>query len=141
MSHYDIACKWLNENENTWRHWKQIRRNEEYRILGLFPFTGSAYNGQGVADAAQMAVDYINQNSSILRDITLVLYKHDGQCSTDTVMSRFIESVLHNEYQKLIGILGKQSCSHHDSFYTFTIDCETFEPWAYIGRTCHVSIS
>lgn len=110
-SNYEIACDWMRSNEETWKHWKQFRDNNELKILGIFPFSGSSYNGGGVADAAQMAVDAINKNDTVLRDIKLVLQKHDGQCNTDTVMNKFIESVLvHTEYKKLIGILGP-ACS------------------------------
>ncbi|EEB11146.1 tyrosine protein kinase, putative [Pediculus humanus corporis] len=111
LSHQDIACNWMKTHQSTWKHWTQVRDNNELKILGIFPFSGSSYNGAGVADAAEMAVDAINRNTSILRDITLVIQKHDGQCNTDVVMNKFIETVLEkNEYQKLIGILGP-ACS------------------------------
>lgn len=107
LSHHDIACNWMKTHENTWKDWIQVRDNNELKILGIFPFSGTSYNGAGVADAAEMAVQAINRNNSLLRDITLVMQKHDGQCNTDVVMNKFIETVLEkNEYQKLIGILG-----------------------------------
>lgn len=108
-SHYDIACDWMQNNKDTWIHWKQLRDNNELKIMGIFPFSSRSHNGPGIADAAMMAIDAINNNDTVLRDIKLVLTKDDGQCNTDTVMKTFIETVLnHNEFKRLIGILGKE---------------------------------
>ena len=58
--------------------------------------------------AAQMAVDAVNSNETILRDYNLRLAIDNGECKTETVMSTFIQYILFNKYRKMVGILGKQ---------------------------------
>lgn len=56
--------------------------------------------------AAQMAVDAINRNETILRDYDLKLLVADGQCSADMVMKSFIDYLRFKHFNRMVGILG-----------------------------------
>lgn len=57
--------------------------------------------------AAQMAVDAINRNGTILRDYDLKLLVADGQCSADMVMKSFIDYLRFKHFNRMVGILGR----------------------------------
>lgn len=71
--------------------------------------------------AARMAKEAINKNATILRDYNINLLAHDGQCSADMVMKRFIDYIVHKYYENLVGVLGP-ACS------------ETVEPLAGVSK-------
>ena len=56
--------------------------------------------------AAQMAVDAINRNGTLLRDYDLKLLVADGQCSADMVMKSFIDYLRFKQFNRMVGILG-----------------------------------
>jgi hypothetical protein len=58
--------------------------------------------------AAEMALEAVNANDSVLRDYNLKLKVNDGECRAETVMTTFIYYVLFNIYKKLVGILGEK---------------------------------
>lgn len=105
LTHYDIACMWMRNNRKTWNYWNQ-ENLREVKILGIFPLD-SAYSGEAIADAANLAVAHINEDKSVLRDMRLVLMIRDGKCDSESVINSFIQTVLANDdFQKTIGILG-----------------------------------
>lgn len=53
-----------------------------------------------------MAIEAINSNNQILRDYKLKLLLDDGQCQSDVVLKTFIEYILMNRYDRLVGVLG-----------------------------------
>ncbi|XP_074115403.1 uncharacterized protein LOC141538040 isoform X1 [Cotesia typhae] len=118
-----IACDWLADNLNyTLRHW--MPSNDDKNILyvgGIFPMSGTPYTTKSIAVAALMAKQAINLDNTILRDYDITLLASDGQCKSDMVMKSFIDYIVHNYYQKLIGVLGP-ACS------------ETIEPLIGISR-------
>lgn len=118
-----IACNWLADNLNyTLRHW--MPSNDDKNILyvgGIFPMSGTPYTTKSIAVAALMAKQAINLDNTILRDYDITLLASDGQCKSDMVMKSFIDYIVHNYYQKLIGVLGP-ACS------------ETIEPLIGISR-------
>jgi hypothetical protein len=68
--------------------------------------------------AAEMAVEAVNANDSVLRDYSLKLKVNNGECRAEAVMTTFIYYVLFNVYKKLVGILGeKQLKSHVEPLY------------------------
>ena len=60
--------------------------------------------------AARMAVDAVNQNTSILKDYVLDLKVADGQCLADMVMKSFIDYIRFRHFNRMAGILGP-ACS------------------------------
>lgn len=110
MSMYEIACKWMRTNDSWWIPWKQIEKNPVIYIGGIFPITGSSYNGKSIVKGAYMAKTAINANSSILPDYELKLLVTNGQCQADKVMKAFIDYIVEKYYHKLVGVLGP-ACS------------------------------
>ena len=76
--------------------------------------------------AAQMAVDAINRNATILRDYDLKLFVSDGQCTADMVMKSLIDYLRFKHFNRMVGILGKcktifyQPVFHELKFICFT---------------------
>ncbi|XP_067007078.2 uncharacterized protein [Anabrus simplex] len=106
------ACQWMRQNAKKWNRW--VPTIDEKNILfvgGIFPLTGSAYTSKGIVRAAQMALEAVNTNDSVLRDYRLELKVDNGQCEADVVMKTFIDYITYNLYQKLVGILGP-ACSN-----------------------------
>jgi len=111
VSDEQIACDWLKDNLNyTLTEWKP---NNEYKntlfVGGIFPMSGNSM-AKSIAIAAKMAKQAINDNNTLLRDYNLTLLASDGQCKSDMVMKSFIDYIVHNHYQKLVGVLGP-ACS------------------------------
>ncbi|XP_012229636.1 uncharacterized isoform X1 [Linepithema humile] len=112
VSDEQIACGWLKDNLNyTLTEWKP---NNEYKntlfVGGIFPMSGNSYMAKSIVIAAKMAKQAINDNNTLLRDYNLTLLASDGQCKSDMVMKSFIDYIIHNYYQKLVGVLGP-ACS------------------------------
>ncbi|XP_011630756.1 uncharacterized LOC105422894 isoform X1 [Pogonomyrmex barbatus] len=108
----DIACDWLKDNLNyTLAKWKP--NNDDKNTLyvgGIFPMSGNSYMAKSIVIAARMAKEVINVNNTLLRDYNLTLLASDGQCKSDMVMKSFIDYIIHNYYEKLVGVLGP-ACS------------------------------
>ena len=64
------------------------------RILGLFPYRGSAWNGEYVIPAARLARDEINNNNDILPGYKLELIEADSRCSRDPGLRAFVSNAL-----------------------------------------------
>ncbi|XP_015109781.1 uncharacterized protein LOC107036360 [Diachasma alloeum] len=104
----DVACSWLRDNLNyTLREWMPDRtdKNRLY-IRGIFPMSGIGYKAKSILLAANMAKEAINADNTILRDYDIMLLASDGECKPETVMKSFIDFILYNPYEKLVGILG-----------------------------------
>lgn len=112
VSDEQIACDWLKNNLNyTLKEWKP--NNDDKNTLyvgGIFPMSGNSYMAKSIVIAAKMAKEVINTNNTLLRDYNLILLASDGQCKSDMVMKSFIDYIMHNYYQKLVGVLGP-ACS------------------------------
>ncbi|KAL0107243.1 hypothetical protein PUN28_015647 [Cardiocondyla obscurior] len=112
VSDDQVACEWLRDNLNyTLAEWKP--NNDDKNILyvgGIFPMSGNSYMAKSIVIAAKMAKEIINVNNTLLRDYNLTLLASDGQCKSDIVMKSFIDYIMHNYYQKLVGVLGP-ACS------------------------------
>ncbi|EFX88537.1 hypothetical protein DAPPUDRAFT_310745 [Daphnia pulex] len=105
----EIACDWMKRNPDVWSQWKpsDLTVKMELYIGGIFPISGPFYkSGPGMVPAAQMAVDAINRNGTILRDYELKLLVADGQCSADMVMKSFIDYLRFKSFNRMVGILG-----------------------------------
>lgn len=129
----DVACEWMRLNQDVWSQWKpsDLTVKTEIYIGGIFPISGPFYkSGRGMVPgkidklnqnlnawqvtspygaiyiAAQMAVDAINRNGTILRDYDLKLLVADGQCSADMVMKSFIDYLRFKHFNRMVGILG-----------------------------------
>lgn len=112
ISDEQVACGWLKDNLNyTLAKWvsKTDNKNTLY-VGGIFPMSGSAYQAKSIVIAASMAKQAINSNDKVLRDYSLSLLASDGQCKSDMVMKSFIDYIVHNYYEKLVGVLGP-ACS------------------------------
>ncbi|XP_014480221.1 PREDICTED: uncharacterized protein LOC106747328 [Dinoponera quadriceps] len=107
-----VACDWLKDNLNyTMTMW--MPQNNDKNVLyvgGIFPMTGSSYQAKSIPIASDMAKHAINLNNTVLRDYSLNLLASDGQCKSDMVMKSFIDYIVHNYYEKLVGVLGP-ACS------------------------------
>ncbi|KAK0157842.1 hypothetical protein PV328_011532 [Microctonus aethiopoides] len=119
----EIACSWLKDNLNyTLNEWLPNNADKNSLIVGgIFPMSGSSYTAKSIVIAARLAKETINLNNTLLRDYNLTLLASDGQCKSDMVMKSFIDYIVHNYYEKLVGVLGP-ACS------------DTIEPLVGISR-------
>lgn len=119
----EIACSWLKDNLNyTLNEWLPNNADKNSLIVGgIFPMSGSSYTAKSIVIAARLAKETININNTLLRDYNLTLLASDGQCKSDMVMKSFIDYIVHNYYEKLVGVLGP-ACS------------DTIEPLVGISR-------
>lgn len=107
----EIACSWLQRNESWWKPWTQAEKKAILYIGGIFPISGSSYNGKCIVKSAKMATDAVNNNTSLLKDYDLQLYVNDGKCQAETVMKTFIDYIVENSNNKIVvGVLGP-ACS------------------------------
>ncbi|XP_043507447.1 uncharacterized protein LOC122527382 isoform X1 [Frieseomelitta varia] len=108
----EVACSWLRDNLNyTLDVW--MPSNADKNILyvgGIFPMSETFYSGKSILIAAKMAKESINKNDTVLKNFNLKMLASDGQCKSDMVMRSFIDYIVHNQYGKLIGVLGP-ACS------------------------------
>ncbi|XP_033208855.1 uncharacterized protein LOC117167784 isoform X3 [Belonocnema kinseyi] len=106
-----VACDWLRDNLKYALTWKPKSETMNSLIIGgIFPMTGDFYSAKSIVISARMAREAINSNKSVLRDYNLELRAGDGQCKSDMVMKTYIDYIIHNIYEKLIGIVGP-ACS------------------------------
>jgi len=112
VSDEQVACDWLRDNLNyTLTKWKPSDNDKNTLFVGgIFPMSGNSYMAKSIVIAAKMAKDAVNVNNTLLRDYNLTLLASDGQCKSDMVMKSFIDYIIHNYYQKLVGVLGP-ACS------------------------------
>lgn len=112
ISEEEIACSWLKDNLNyTLTDWMPNNADKNSLIVGgIFPMSGLSYTAKSIVIAARLAKEAINLNNTVLRDYNLTLLASDGQCKSDMVMKSFIDYIVHNYYEKLVGVLGP-ACS------------------------------
>ncbi|XP_065896436.1 gamma-aminobutyric acid type B receptor subunit 2-like [Dysidea avara] len=87
---------------------RDIRTNR-LRVLGLFPYRGSPWNGEYVIPAARLATNEINLNGSILPGYELELIEANSGCDRDIGVRKFVSNALHSAH-KPVAILGA-ACS------------------------------
>jgi len=75
------------------------------RILGLFPYRRSPWDGEYVIPAVRLARDEINKNDSILPGYELELIETNSGCTRDRGVRQFVSNALHVEHQP-VAILG-----------------------------------
>ena len=75
------------------------------RVLGLFSYRGSDWDGEYVIPAARLARDEINRNDSILPGYVLELIEANSGCDRDRGVHEFVRNALHSEYQP-VAIIG-----------------------------------
>jgi hypothetical protein len=63
--------------------------------------------------AAEMALEAVNANDTVLRDYNLKMKVNNGECKAEAVMNTFIYYVLFSVYKKLVGILGEKRISNN----------------------------
>lgn len=68
------------------------------RVLGMFPYRGSAWNGEYVIPAARLARDEINNNTNILPGYKLELIEVDSGCARDKGLREFVRNTLYSEH-------------------------------------------
>lgn len=112
VSDEQVACDWLKSNLNyTLTEWMPNNADKNTLFVGgIFPMSGTSYMAKSIVIAAKMAKEAINVNNTLLRDYNLTLLASDGQCKSDMVMKSFIDYIVHNYYEKLVGVLGP-ACS------------------------------
>ena len=77
------------------------------RILGLFPFQGSFWNGEYVIPAARLARDEINKNDSVLPGFQLELIEANSGCNRDDGVLEFVANTLHCSRERTpVAVLG-----------------------------------
>lgn len=114
------ACEWMRNNENSWIEWEPQLEPKIF-IGGIFPINNSPYAGQIIGLASVMATEAVNANPNLMKDYKLEIFISDGQCKADLVMKTFIDYVINEHFQNLIGVLGP-ACS------------ETVEPLASVSK-------
>ena len=75
------------------------------RILGLFPYRGSAWNGEYIIPAARLARDEINNSTDILPGYKLELVEADSRCSRDPGLKTFVRNAIHTD-DPPVAVLG-----------------------------------
>jgi len=75
------------------------------RVLGLFPYRKSFWDGEYVIPAVRLAREEINRNNTILPGYKLELVEADSGCSRDSGVREFVENALHSTIQP-VAILG-----------------------------------
>ena len=82
----------------------------ELRILGLFPYEGSSWNGQYVIPAARLARDEINNSTDILPNYKLKLIEANSGCSRDTGLREFVRNAVGDgnipQSEQIVAVLG-----------------------------------
>ncbi|XP_015433610.1 PREDICTED: uncharacterized protein LOC107189564 [Dufourea novaeangliae] len=108
----EIACGWLRDNLNfTLENWMPSYSSKSLLYVGgIFPMSETFYSGKSILVAATMAKNAINVNKTVLTDYNLTLLANNGQCKSGTVMKSFIDYIVNNYYEKLVGVLGP-ACS------------------------------
>lgn len=114
----DLACEWIKKHDS-WKNWTSRKYIEEIYIGGIFPYTSS--DDFSIKWAADMAVEAINSNSSILQNYKVLIKAHNGNCSVDTVLTSFIDYIKFDKFNHLVGVLGP-ACT------------ETVEPLAAVSK-------
>ena len=69
------------------------------RILGLFPYNDSSWNGQYIIPAARLATDEINNNTDILPGYKLELIEANSKCARDPGLREFVRNVIESEHR------------------------------------------
>ncbi|XP_068980549.1 uncharacterized protein [Bombus flavifrons] len=107
-----IACGWLKDNLNyTLKEWMPNTADKNILYVGgIFPMNEAFYSGKSILIAARMAKEAINMNNTVLTNYDFKMLASDGQCKSDMVMRSFIDYIVLNQYDKLIGVLGP-ACS------------------------------
>ncbi|XP_065899944.1 gamma-aminobutyric acid type B receptor subunit 2-like [Dysidea avara] len=75
------------------------------RVLALFPYRGSFWNGEYVIPAVRLAKDEINRNDSILPGYVLELIEANSGCDRDSGIYEFVSNALHSQHQP-VAIVG-----------------------------------
>ncbi|XP_065899901.1 gamma-aminobutyric acid type B receptor subunit 1-like [Dysidea avara] len=75
------------------------------RVLGLFSYRGSDWDGEYVIPAARLARDEINRNDSILPGYVLELIEANSGCDRDRGVREFVRNALHSTHQP-VAIIG-----------------------------------
>ena len=80
------------------------------RILGLFPYRNSSWNGEYVIPAARLARDEINNNTNILPRYKLELIEANSECARDAGLRTFVRNAIGDgdilQSKKVLAILG-----------------------------------
>lgn len=100
----DLGCEWIKESRDKWMYWAQGNYTDRIYIGGIFPYTPNT--GNAIEKGARMAMDAINNNNSILPYYKLSLHNFNGNCSVDTVLQSFINSIKFEHFNNLVGVLG-----------------------------------
>lgn len=121
-----VACKWLQNNETTYKKWisPTPMEKETLSIGGIFPINITDRGHLNIIGAAKRAENAINENKSILPDHQLKVMISDGNCKSDIVMKSFI---YYYTTPNMLGVLGP-ACS------------ETVEPIAGISKHLNMMI-
>ncbi|KAK2146668.1 hypothetical protein LSH36_590g02059 [Paralvinella palmiformis] len=122
-SYYELAaCEWIRANEPLWQEWLPPILSSKTTIYlgGMFSLSGPFWRQPGLIPGVQMAVDYINSQSTILADYQLELKVVDTQCKGDIAMKQFMH-LISNDTHPIAGIIGP-GCS------------ETAEPIAGVAK-------
>ncbi|KAH3769941.1 hypothetical protein DPMN_171220 [Dreissena polymorpha] len=104
---YDVACNWTKENEAIWKTWLPENLSNKTRIYlgGLFPMSGLYWSEPGLVQGGELALDLINNDSSILPEHRLEMVVSNTECLPDVAMKAFIKYIT-NTTVPIAGILG-----------------------------------
>ena len=82
------------------------RQVPKLRVLGLFSYQGSDWDGECVIPAARLAKDEINRNDSILPGYMLELIEANSGCDRDLGVREFVKKALYSEQHLPVAIIG-----------------------------------
>lgn len=111
----DSVCQWLNKTRDVWFPWIQPEPSTEETLYigGMFPSlveSKAIWSSPGDEVGAQMAVEEVNDDQTVLGSFKLELLVAPTQCRRELVIQAFIRYLNRDEVDKVIGILGP-ACS------------------------------
>ncbi|XP_072021432.1 uncharacterized protein [Amphiura filiformis] len=123
----DFTCSWAKANTKLWWPWipgRRSRRSDINPLIhsiwhksagiinrrkvylgGMFPNTGIRWAAPGIEIGAQMAVEQINKESTLLPNLELELLIRDTQCNKDIAIYQYFQ-FMGNKSFPIVGIVG-----------------------------------
>lgn len=116
----EAACKWIDKHHSLVTEWVPIK-NEEIFIGGIFPkvrYNSSTEGGEYVA--AEMAINMINGNTSLLPNYKLSLKHNQCFCDSDEAVRAFLTYGFRQHTDNLVGVLGPWCSDQVDTTSAFS---------------------
>ena len=111
----ESVCQWLNKSRDIWLPWVQAETTTKRTVYigGMFPSLvepKAIWSSPGDEIGAQMAVNEINNDTSVLNRFIVELLVSPTQCRRQLVIPAYIRYLNRDQSEKVIGIVGP-ACS------------------------------